>query len=212
MKNVYDILVNFKKIPYEFYEWEQDDDIIHVKKAPSFKVDDLTIYEFMNYSFNISKEFMELIKDKTEVFANRSIKKVPYSCIVFNDETSLALMFDETGKVVGKSKLLFDESDDVVLSGADLKKYKIEYNVLKKNNDNLKFTRKESKVVMLLLKYLEKTYEDKKSDELKYMYFECFNKEENDLFNAYAKLKQSLENADFSVIDKLKSLVKVLKK
>ena len=66
--------------------------------------------------------------------------------------------------------------------------------------------------MILLLKYLEKTYEDKKSDELKYMYFECFNKEENDLFNAYAKLKQSLENADFSVIDKLKSLVKVLKK
>ena len=137
---------------------------------------------------------------------------MPYSCIVFNDETSLALMFDETGKVIGKSKLLFDESDDVVLSGANLKKYKIEYNVLNKNDNNLKFTRKENKVVMLLLKYLEKTYEENKNDELKYMYFECFNEEESDLFNAYRKLKESVENANFSVIDKLKSLVKVLKK
>ena len=26
MKNIYDILVNFKKIPYEFYEWNKEDD------------------------------------------------------------------------------------------------------------------------------------------------------------------------------------------
>ena len=37
MKNVYDILVNFKKRAYEFYEWNKEDDIEHIKVIPSFK-------------------------------------------------------------------------------------------------------------------------------------------------------------------------------
>ena len=32
MKNIYYILVNFKKIPYEFYEWNKEDDVKKKKK------------------------------------------------------------------------------------------------------------------------------------------------------------------------------------
>ena len=32
MKEVYDLLLNFKKIAYEFYEWNNDDEIINIKK------------------------------------------------------------------------------------------------------------------------------------------------------------------------------------
>ena len=45
MKNIYDILVNFKKIPYEFYEWNKEDDVKHVKKMPSIKVSDSALYD-----------------------------------------------------------------------------------------------------------------------------------------------------------------------
>lgn len=212
MKNVYDILVNFKKNPYEFYEWEASDSINHIKKIPSFKVDDVTIYEVMNYDINVSHEFLEIVKDNTEVFYNRAIKKIEYACVIFNDEFSLAIIFDETGRVTGKSKLLFDESDDVVSSGKNLDVYKLDYNVLDKTKVNLKFTRKENKIVTLLKRYLDNIYESKRYDELKYIYFECFNKEENDLFKAYSKLKHSISEADFNVINKLKTLIKVLKK
>ncbi len=212
MKNVYDILVNFKEKPYEFYEWDNTDSINHVKKIPSFKVNDLTIYEIMNYDVNMSREFLESILDKTEIFSDREIKKIPYACIVFNDEFALAIILDKSGRVVGKSKLLFDESDDVVISGKGLDIHNIEYSIIKKKKVNLKFTRKESKIVMLLEKYLNKILENKKYDELKYIYFECFDEEESEFINAYLKLKKSINDADFNVINRLKSLIKVLKK
>ena len=212
MKNVYDILVNFKNKAYEFYEWEQTDAVNHVKKIPSFKVNDLTMYEFTNYDVSVSREFLEKIYDKTEVFYNRMIKKIPYACILFNDEFSLALVFDETGRIFGKSKLLFDESDDVVEKGKDLECYDILYNVTSKEKVSNSFTRKEGKLVLLLTKYLDKIYECQKKDEMKYLYYECFNEEENDFLKAYEKIKQNVLKANFDVINKLKVMVKVLKK
>lgn len=212
MKNVYDILVNFKNKPYEFYEWEQKDSINHIKKIPSFKVNDQVMYEFMNYDVCISKEFLQEICDKTEVFYNRTIKTLPYACIFFNDECSIAVAFDETGKTIGKSKLLFDESDEVVEKGRELPYLNILYNVTSKQTGNNKFTRKENKVILLLTKYLDKIYETKKNDEIKYLYFECFDKEEDNVLNAYERLKQSIINANFKVINKLKTMIKVLKK
>lgn len=212
MKNVYDILVNFKKIPYEFYEWDKNDDIKHIKKIPSYKVDDLTLYDFINNEIIVSKEFLENIKERTEFFYNRTIKKVNYACIVFNEEVSLAVLFNETGEILGRSKLLFDEEEDVISSGKNLDVYEIKYNVIKIIKRNFDFTRNESKIILLLLKYLDKIYESNKMDELMYIYFECFNEKENDLKKAYIKLRQNIENSNFEVINKLKSLIKVLKK
>lgn len=212
MKNVYDILLNFKKNPYEFYEWNIDDDIKHIKKIPSFKVDNNSLYEIMNYDVVFSSDFLEKIKDKTEVFYNRQVKRLEYSCIFFNEELALAIVTNEKGMVIGKSKLLFDESDDVIVSGCDLDNYKPNYNVIKKTSQDLKYTRKESKEIMILNKYLDNIYEKKEKDELKYMYLECFDKEEDDILKAYSKLKQHITNADFNIINKLKSLIKVLKK
>jgi len=212
MKNVYDILLNFKKSPYEFYEWNTDDDIKHVKKIPSFKVDNNTLYEIMNYDVVFSSDFLEKVKDKTEIFYNRQIKRLEYSCIFFNEELALAIVTNEKGMVIGKSKLLFDESDDVVVSGCNAEVYKPNYNVIKKTLEDLKYTRKESKEIMILNKYLDNIYEKKEKDELKYMYLECFDKEEDDILKAYSKLKQHITNADFNIINKLKSLIKVLKK
>ena len=34
MKNVYDIVVNYKKQAYEFYEWDKSDNITHIKVIP----------------------------------------------------------------------------------------------------------------------------------------------------------------------------------
>ncbi len=212
MKNVYDILLNFKRKPYEFYEWDTNDDIKHIKKIPSFKVDNNTLYEIMNYDVVFSSGFLEKIKNKTEIFYNRQIKKLEYACIFFNEEISLAIVTNEKGIVMGKSKLLFDESDDVVVSGCNVETYSPKYNVIEKSFQDLKYTRKESKEIMILNKYLDSIYDKKGKDELKYMFLECFNKEEDDILKAYSKLKQHITNADFTIINKLKSLIKVLKK
>ena len=61
MKDIYDVLLNFKKIAYEFYEWNNDDDIIHVKKMPIIKVDENTLNEFINYDLCTEDNFLSNI-------------------------------------------------------------------------------------------------------------------------------------------------------
>lgn len=209
MKNIYDILVNFKKIPYEFYEWNKEDDVKHVKKMPSIKVSDSTLYDIFYNDAVVSKNFLDHIKDKTEIFFGRTVKKVKYACVIYNDDVALSILLNDNGEIIGKSKLLFDEEEDVLKEDVPLKE--IDYNVIKKSKKISGLTRREAKIVLLLSKYLDKIYENKKNDEIKYMYFECFNKVEEDNEKAYKNLKNEVLKANLNVIETLKTLIKVLK-
>lgn len=209
MKNIYDILVNFKKIPYEFYEWNKEDDVKHVKKMPSIKVSDSALYDIFYNEVKISKNFLDQIKDKTEIFFGRTIKKVKYACVIYNDDVALSILFNDNGEIIGKSKLLFDEEEDVLKDDVSLKE--IDYNVIKKPKKISGLTRREAKIVLLLSKYLDKIHESKKNDEIKYMYFECFNTMEEDNEKAYKNLKNEVLKANLNVIETLKTLIKVLK-
>ena len=209
MKNIYDILVNFKKIPYEFYEWNKEDDVKHVKKMPSIKVSDSTLYDIFYNDAVVSKNFLDQIKDKTEIFFGRTVKKVKYACVIYNDDVALSILLNDNGEIIGKSKLLFDEEEDVLKEDVPVKE--IDYNIIKKSKKISGLTRRETKIVLLLSKYLDKIHESKKNDEIKYMYFECFNKVEEDNEKAYKNLKNEVLKANLNVIETLKTLIKVLK-
>lgn len=209
MKNIYDILVNFKKIPYEFYDWNKEDDVKHVKKMPSIKVSDSALYDIFYNEVKISKNFLDQIKDKTEIFFGRTVKKVKYACVIYNDDVALSILLNDNGEIIGKSKLLFDEEEDVLKDDVPLKE--IDYEVIKKSKKISGLTRRETKIVLLLSKYLDKIHESKKNDEIKYMYFECFNKVEEDNEKAYKNLKNEVLKANLNVIETLKTLIKVLK-
>lgn len=209
MKNIYDILVNFKKIPYESYEWNKEDDVKHVKKMPSIKVSDSTLYDIFYNDAVVSKNFLDQIKDKTEIFFGRTVKKVKYACVIYNDDVALSILLNDNGEIIGKSKLLFDEEEDVLKEDVPLKE--IDYNIIKKSKKISSLTRREAKIVLLLSKYLDKIHESKKNDEIKYMYFECFNKVEEDNEKAYKNLKNEVLKANLNVIETLKTLIKVLK-
>lgn len=209
MKNIYDILVNFKKIPYEFYDWNKEDDVKHVKKMPSIKVNDSTLYDIFYNDAVVSKNFLDQIKDKTEIFFGRTIKKVKYACVIYNDDVALSILLNDNGEIIGKSKLLFDEEEDVLKD--DVPSKEIDYEVIKKPKKINGLTRREAKIVLLLSKYLDKIHESKKNDEIKYMYFECFNKVEEDNEKAYKNLKNEVLKANLNVIETLKTLIKVLK-
>lgn len=209
MKNIYDILVNFKKIPYEFYEWNKEDDVKHVKKMPSIKVSDSALYDIFYNDSVVSKNFLDQIKDKTEIFFGRTVKKVKYACVIYNDDVALSILLNDNGEIIGKSKLLFDEEEDVLKEDVPVKE--IDYNIIKKSKKISGLTRRETKIVLLLSKYLDKIHESKKNDEIKYMYFECFNKVEEDNEKAYKNLKNEVLKANLNVIETLKKLIKVLK-
>ena len=166
MKNIYDILVNFKKIPYEFYEWNKEDDVKHVKKMPSIKVSDSALYDIFYNDAVVSKNFLDQIKDKTEIFFGRTVKKVKYACVIYNDDVALSILLNDNGEIIGKSKLLFDEEEDVLKEDVPLKE--IDYNVIKKVKKISGLTRREAKIVLLLSKYLDKIHERKKNEEIRY--------------------------------------------
>lgn len=212
MKDIYDVLLNFKKIAYEFYEWDNNDDIIHVKKIPIIKVDENTLNEFINYDLCIENSFLNEIKNKTEIFTKNGIKKIEYACILFDDYIALGIKLDQNGLVIGRSKLLFEETDDLILSGINLEKTNIKYNTICKIEYNNLLTRKEYGIINKISGYLRKIYENKKYDELKYIYLECFNKDEDEIEKIYKKLINSIENANYTIINKLSNLLKALKK
>lgn len=212
MKNVYDILVNFKKVAYEFYEWNSDDEIKHIKVIPSFKVSDKCVFDFLVNNVKVDNDFLEKIKDKTEFFYGRIIKKINYACIFYSGKIVIAVLFDDNGNSIGKSKLLFDEADDIIEDGKKQKEETINYEIISVSNVNNNLTRKENKLIFLLDKYLNRIFQEKSYEELKYFYFECYNDDENNCDKAYNRLKTSVINADYEVINKLKNLIKVVKK
>ena len=61
MKKTYDILVNYHKIAYEFYDWNKTDDIKHIKVIPTFNVSDECLLDFYNYDINVDNDFLNMI-------------------------------------------------------------------------------------------------------------------------------------------------------
>lgn len=212
MKNVYDILVNFKKRAYEFYEWNKEDDIEHIKVIPSFKVSSKCLYDFMNYRVKVNEDFLNQIYGKSETFNNHLIKTIDYACILHNDDVCLAVEFNSDGNLIGKSRLLFDEEEDVISQSSNLDETTLSYIIEDKTIIDKKYTRKELNTVSILERYLDNLYNKKEEDEIKYMYFECFDLMEEDIKKAYDNLKISVKEANLVVIERLRTLIKVLKK
>ena len=212
MKKTYDILVNYQKIAYEFYDWNKTDDVKHIKVIPTFKVSDKCLQDFYNYGLMVDRTFLDMIKDKTEIFIKGLTVKEPYACVLFSSYSALSFKFDKQGNVIGKSNLLFDEADDIITTFYSLEETKINYKVTNMEKLNSFYTRYESKMIDDLINYLKQIQKNSNDYETKYIYFECFNKEIDSSKKAYEKLFNSVNKLDFKVIEKLKNLMKVLKK
>lgn len=212
MKKTYDILVNYQKIAYEFYDWNKTDDVKHIKVIPTFKVSDKCLQDFYNYDLMVDRTFLDMIKDKTEIFIKGLTVKEPYACVLFSSYSALSFKFDKQGNVIGKSNLLFDEADDIITTFYSLEETKINYKVTNMEKLNCFYTRYESKMIDDLINYLKQIQKNSNDYETKYIYFECFNKEIDSSKKAYEKLFNSVNKLDFKVIEKLKNLMKVLKK
>lgn len=212
MKKTYDILVNYQKIAYEFYDWNKTDDVKHIKVIPTFKVSDKCLQDFYNYDLMVDRTFLDMIKDKTEIFIKGLTVKEPYACVLFSSYSALSFKFDKQGNVIGKSNLLFDEADDIITTFYSLEESKINYKVTNMEKLNSFYTRYESKMIDDLINYLKQIQKNSNDYETKYIYFECFNKEIDSSKKAYEKLFNSVNKLDFKVIEKLKNLMKVLKK
>ena len=179
MNYIYDIYLNFNKEYFDFYEWNDNDNIDLITKIPIFLVKENIFKDILKYEVIFDKEFTLKIKNKT-----KCNNKYITAFIVTDGNNILSIKIDSELKY--SSIQIEDELD--ILSNINYDYYDLKYKIINKKTSNLK-TRKEKEIINSLLK-------EKDISKLRYIYYECFNKKENNIKIIKSKLKQ-LTNSDF---------------
>lgn len=171
MNYYYDVLLNFQDNYYMFYEWDEFDTIEYFKKIPLFYVDTKTLANMILKIVKVDKEFLEIIENKTKLKQNKNLK---YNCILSDGKNSVALEFNEDGKVINKSSLTIEDELNINEFIYSISKSKINYDII---NDDVFFkeTRQELKVKKILKLEIDTMYEKKNYSKLKYIYLEWFD-------------------------------------
>lgn len=189
MNYIYDILLNFQEVDYEFYEWNLNDSIIHIRKIPLIRISRTVMSKIINYEFSISLDFLKKISNRTEFFCNKSIKIMKYVCLFSDGYEVIAIQFNNDGKKNKISHLLLDEKEEVIEIANNIENIKIDINVLRKKEIKNFRTRTEQEIY----RYIKKEFKKNNYELLKYIYFECFNKEENDYEMIIERLKKEID-------------------
>ena len=195
MNYTYDVLLNFNQNLYEFYEWNLTDEIYHIRKIPLFRVTTNELYNLTNNDLKIEENFLKLIQNKTEVFDKKSIKNLKYAALFSDGDKVLAIKFNKNGLVSGRSSLLIDEEEEISDIVFDQKFLNFNYKILKENKLNQFKTRKEQEIDMFIQEKISKETDDNK---LKYLYFDCFGKIENNKEKIIKQLK-NYNNSEISL-------------
>lgn len=212
MNYIYDITLNFNDEFYDFYEWNSKDKIEFILKIPIFKVQEDEINDITKNEIKLSKEFLKKILNETEVYCTNVIKILRYACIFVSEEISLAVMFDEKGKIIKKSSISPDEEDDILEVSKSLKYTLLDYKIISKNKVIKSFyTRKEIDISNFLENELNYIYKEKEDEKLKYIYYEIFNKKNNDINNIYFDLLDIIRKKEI-LMYKIKNIVDITKK
>lgn len=190
---IYDVLLNFNTSLIEFFEWEENDLIKYVKKLPIYKVSDDFLYNLVKNEIKVSDDFLNEIKDKT-LFEEKS-EEFKYCSLLTNNKIVLGVLFNEFGNVLYLSRLLIEEEKEILTIANRLSLYHINYeicNINNKINDNL--TRKEKDIKNNLLKTINFLYKNNDFEKLNYLYYEYFNKIENNNEKIYNSLILSMDS------------------
>ena len=209
MTYIYDVLLNFNEDYFEFYEWEKSDKIYHIKKIPIFKVDIKVIEDFISKKIELNDIFLNTIMNKTEVYENKKIKNLKYSCLLTDSYKVIGINIINKNVLV--SDLLLDEAYDVISISDRINLIKLEYNILSNREFSFFETRRELIIKKELIKELTNIYNEKDINKLQYLYFEFFSKNENKLEIIYEELINSLNCINNNHI-KLLNLIKLCNK
>lgn len=206
MNFIYDIVLNFNKDFYNFFEWSKKDNIINIKKIPLFVVDNDT-FKIMKYdSVTVSKNFIDSIKDKTYTYSRQ---KVGPCCLVSNSKEVIGLLFGDSGVLLKRSSLLLDEEEEVIEEIYSDEIFNIEIIKTKKNKveNNVNRIQKEKKE--FLLKYI-----NKETDyiNLKYLYYDYFEKDEDNINVIKVSLIHEIKNNWNKKFDSFYETVRIFNK
>jgi len=175
MNYIYDILINYQDVLYDFFDWNSDDSIEHIRKVPVFRVKPSDFNKLKNYKIKINNEFLEKIKNKTEVFSNRKVKNIEYACLFSNGIEVISIKFNNNGISYEYSNLLIDENTDVIEICERLDETEIGFKIENKIRNDLYITRNDKGIIKYIRKELDKLKQNNNTEKLKYLYYDCFN-------------------------------------
>ena len=188
MTYIYDVTLNFNEVLYDFFEWNNSDNLIHVKKIPIFKVSNDTFLNVLTYEVQLSDEILYKIKDKTDTYGKKT--KSFTSCLIRNEDNIIALKFDDNGISKQVSSIIIEEELDILEIRVSMTK-SFEYKTLNKRKF-LTSTRYDSLNRTYLQKQINSLNIDNDREKIKYLYFEYFGKYINDEKTALNKLKKEI--------------------
>lgn len=192
MTYIYDILLNFNDDFYEFYEWEKGDYIYHVKKIPIIKIDTNLMELLFSKKIKFTKELGNMIYSKVDLFGNRKYK-LKYCCLFTDGYKVLGVLLNDNLEVNKLSDLLLDEASDTINISNRSNIVELEYNIIGNNKYNYLLTRYENNIKKYLEEELKNIYKNKEDSKLKYIYYEYFNNNIDNIDEAYKELKNSLK-------------------
>lgn len=193
MNYIYDILINNNNLLFDFYEWDSCDDILHIRKIPFFRVNNTVMNDLKNNEIVVSDEFIEKIKNKTDVFNKKKISDVSYSCLFSDSSEAICLIFDKNGNSLGRSKLLVDEEMEVLEVSQRTSETEIRYNKTNKIKIEQFKTRKELEMQRYLEQELTKLELNDNLSKIEYLSYECFNKNLKDKSKIINEIRKTLE-------------------
>jgi len=181
MNYIFDIVLNFHDNYYNFFEWNRTDTIKNIYKVSIYRVNDKDLINLKNNKVIVSNEFITKIKED-----NPKHKKI--ICLVSNTKTSIGLLFDASGNLLKRSSLLFEEETEVNHLAKTISLTKINYiqNTPLKQINTLRIEKEKKELLENYIKDLSDEYT------LKYLYYEYFNKECNNISTIKTKLLKEL--------------------
>lgn len=207
MNFIYDILLNFNKEYYEFYEWNLDDDICHIRKMPIFKLTTKQLTDMFNNEIQVESNFMKYIYNKTEVFTKNEIKTINYACLLSDGDNVLAVKFNKNGVIISKSSLLIEEEEEVTDLVLRMKLKPIDYKITKIGNHFQFKTRKEKEIEKFIK---TKIKEETNLEKLRYLYFDCFGKKELDRDKIINRIRKEIDTNWDEIYLKIYNFFKLL--
>ena len=185
MNYTYEVMTNFKNNLIDFFEWNNSDKIIMIKKIPIIKIETIDFKKLFSNNFSIKNEFLEKIKVKNRFF-----------CLLMDDSNVFAVEFNNKGVSIKKSSLLVDEELDILENYYDIPTYNFEYQILKKEPASL-ITRLEKTKIDFLNDKISKLKIPDDNTKIKYLYLECFETYELDSKKALNRLKTTLKRKEY---------------
>ncbi len=206
MNFIYDIVLNFNKDYYDFFEWNKKDSIINIKKIPLFIVNN-DIFNSMKYdNVSVNTNFIDSIRDKTYTYNKQKIKNC---CLLSNGKQVIGVLFNDKGDLIKRSSLLLDEEEEVLDEIYSNEVTDIEIVKIKNGKNNEKVNRVQREKKDFLIRYINR---EKNIANLKYLYYDYYEKDEKDANIIREGLINEIKNNWNKKFDSFYETVKIFNK